>query len=137
MRLSDQLIAPRLVQIGCFCFLMASLTACHRRVGAVSAVSVQEEILPQPVTVGPATITIKLSDTQGNPLSGAGVMFEGDMSHPGMSPIFAAAKELPVGRYQAQLDFGMAGDWVVILHIKLPNGQTLERQVDVKGVRSN
>lgn len=93
--------------------------------------------MPQPVTVGPAAVTIKLSDAEGNPLPGAGVTVEGDMSHPGMSPVFAEAKELPGGRYQARLDFGMAGDWVVILHIKLSNGQTLERQVDVKGVRSN
>jgi len=92
--------------------------------------------MPQPVTVGPATITVKLSDVHGNPLPGAGMTVEGDMSHPGMSPVFADAKELPDGRYQAQLRFSMAGDWVVILHIKLPNGQTLERQVDVKGVRS-
>ena len=97
----------------------------------------QEEILPQPVTVGPATVTVTLSDAQGNPLPGAGVTVEGDMSHPGMSPVFAASNELPGGRYQARLDFGMAGDWVVLLHIKLPNGQTLERQMAVNGVRSN
>ena len=130
-------MAPWLVG-GAWCLVATSLlTACHRRAQAVADVSIQEEILPQPVTVGPTTITIKLSDIQGNPLSGASVMFEGDMSHPGMSPVFAAAKELPGGRYQAQLGFGMAGDWVVILHIKLPDGQTLERQVEVKGVRSN
>jgi len=116
---------------------MALLTACHRPVEAAPDVSVQEEIQPQPATVGPATVTVKLWDAQGNPLSGAEVTVEGDMSHPGMSPVFADAKALPGGRYQAKLEFGMAGDWVVILHIKLPSGQTLERQIDLKGVRSN
>jgi len=28
----------------------------------------------------------------------------------------------------------MAGDWIVLLQITLPNGQKLERQFDVKGV---
>ncbi len=59
------------------------------------------------------------------------------MSHPGMGPVFAEAQELQDGRYQARLNFEMAGDWVVLLHIKLPGGQTLERHVEVKGVRAN
>jgi len=29
----------------------------------------------------------------------------------------------------------MAGDWVVLLHITLPDGRQLERRFDVKGVR--
>jgi hypothetical protein len=28
----------------------------------------------------------------------------------------------------------MAGDWIVLLRITLPNGQKLDRQIDVKGV---
>jgi hypothetical protein len=52
-----------------------------------------------------------------------------------MSPIFGDAREVETGRYQAQLEFGMAGDWVILLHIVLPDGKKLERQFDVKGVR--
>ncbi len=58
------------------------------------------------------------------------------MSHPGMSPVFAESKEVTGGQYQANINFAMAGDWVLVLHIKLPDGQTLERQIDVKGVRA-
>jgi hypothetical protein len=58
------------------------------------------------------------------------------MSHPGMSPVFGEAKELPGGRYQAQLQLAMAGDWVLLLHFTLPGGQALDQQVDVKGVRA-
>ena len=64
------------------------------------------------------------------------IVEEGNMSHPGMSPFFAEAKEVSSGRYQAQLQFWMAGDWELMLHIKLPGGQTIEGQVDVKGVRA-
>ncbi len=88
------------------------------------------------MTTGPATVTVKLADAAGRPISAAEVSVEGDMAHAGMSPVFADARELPGGRYRAALNFAMAGDWVVILHVKLPGGQTLERQIDVKGVRA-
>ena len=112
------------------------LTACHRPGDASTTVVVEEEeITPQPAVVGPAKITLQLADAQGGPLTNARLTVEGDMSHPGMSPFFAEAKEVSSGRYQAQLQFEMAGDWVLLLHIKLPGGQTIERQVNVKGVR--
>ena len=59
------------------------------------------------------------------------------MSHAGMSPVFADAKEVDAGRYQAHLEFAMAGDWVILLHVTLPGGKKLERQIDVRGVRPN
>jgi hypothetical protein len=97
---------------------------------------VREEIEPQPPVVGPATVTVSLADAEGHPLTNARLTVEGDMSHPGMSPVFAESKEAAGGRYQASVNFAMAGDWVLLLHIKLPGGQTLERQIDVKGVRA-
>jgi hypothetical protein len=59
------------------------------------------------------------------------------MSHPGMSPVFATAAETAPGTYTAQIDFNMAGDWVVLSHILLPDGRKIERQIDVNGVESN
>jgi len=59
------------------------------------------------------------------------------MSHAGMSPLFAEAKEANPGRYVAYLEFPMAGDWVILLHVMLPGGKRLERQIDVRGVRPN
>jgi hypothetical protein len=59
------------------------------------------------------------------------------MSHPGMSPVFGAAKEVAPGQYQAQVTFGMAGDWVILLHAMLPDGKKLERQFEVRDVRPN
>ncbi len=133
------MVACRLVWVFCLCSSMvaASLTGCVRHAEVTPAVSIQTSISPQPVVVGPATVVVKLSDDHGAALAGARVNVEADMSHPGMSPVFADAKESPGGSYQAQMRFDMAGDWVVILHIRLPNGQALERQVDVRGVRSN
>jgi hypothetical protein len=118
------------------CLAALSLVACHRQAGASPAVSIETEIDPQPVVVGPVVVTTTLSDANGTPVTNAQLIVEGDMSHPGMSPVFGEAKELPGGRYEAQLQFAMAGDWVLLLHFTLPGGQALDRQVDVKGVRA-
>jgi hypothetical protein len=119
------------------CLSGLSLTACHREAGTSSTVSVETQITPQPVVVGPVVVTVKLADAHGDPVTKARLTVEGDMSHAGMAPVEAEALELPGGKYQAKLQFGMPGDWVILVHGKLPDGQTLERQVDVRGVRSN
>jgi len=94
-------------------------------------------ISPQPVRVGQATIAIQLADASAKPVTHAKISVEGDMSHPGMSPIFATATETSPGMYTAQLDFNMGGDWVVLSHIALADGRKLERRIDVSGVESN
>jgi YtkA-like len=105
--------------------------------GSSSFVAIEHEISPEPARVGPATITLKLANSAAKPITGAHVAIEGDMSHPGMSPRFAEAKETDPGRYEARLEFPMAGDWVILLHVTLSDGKKLERQFDVRGVRPN
>jgi hypothetical protein len=80
-------------------------------------------------------VAFSLSDAAGKPISNAQVALEADMSHPGMQPRFAKATEWEPGRYRARLEFPMAGDWVILLHITLPGGKRVERQFDVRGVR--
>jgi hypothetical protein len=83
------------------------------------------------------TVSFKLADAAARPVTGARIAIEADMSHAGMVPQFAEAKEAEPGRYQAHLRFEMAGDWVILLHVTLSGGKKLERQIDVKGVRPN
>jgi hypothetical protein len=112
-------------------------TGCHRDSHAAKDISVQETISPQPVRVGKATIAIQLADLSAKPVTHATISLEADMSHPGMSPVFATATETQPGMYTAQIDFNMAGDWVVLSHILLPDGRKIEKQIDVNGVESN
>ena len=108
-----------------------------RRPAEAPAIRIDREIAPSPARVGPATVTLKLSGADGRAVTGAHVILEGDMAHPGMSPEFADARETGGGRYEGRLDFTMAGDWIMLVHVTLPGGVTLERQLDVKGVRAN
>ena len=98
--------------------------------------TITHEISPQPTRIGPATITLRLSDSSGMAVTGARITLEGNMSHAGMSPVFSEAKEIERGRYQARVEFSMAGDWIVSVHLTLSDGQKLERQFEIKGVRS-
>jgi hypothetical protein len=59
------------------------------------------------------------------------------MSHPGMRPVCSQGKESQAGRYQGQADFAMAGDWILLFHITLPDGRKFDRQVSVPAVRAD
>jgi len=80
---------------------------------------------------------VTLRDSTSKLVTGAHVTLEGDMSHAGMAPAFGEAKEIAPGQYQASINFAMAGDWVILTHIKLSSGQIIEDQMDLKGVRPN
>jgi hypothetical protein len=117
------------------CVGVLAMTACRAGTASARDISVREEIAPTPVREGTASVTIHLANTQGQPVSSAHINVEGDMAHPGMAPVFAAAAESSPGTYRAAIDFNMPGDWVVLLHIRLADGRRIERQLDVKGVR--
>jgi len=53
---------------------------------------------------------------------------EGNMSHAGMTPVFVDAAEVEPGRYRANMELSMAGDWIVLVHLTLPDGAKVERQ---------
>lgn len=89
---------------------------------------------PSPPAVGPLTLVLTLTDgTQ--PVAGAEVRLEGTMTHPGMAPVPAAARETSPGSYEARMDLSMAGDWIVLIEARLADGRTLKRQIELPGVR--
>ncbi|MFY9622124.1 MAG: FixH family protein [Pyrinomonadaceae bacterium] len=123
--------------ISCVCVLALLVSACQQSPESSPSVTIAYEISPQPARIGPATITLRLSDPSGAAVTGARVTLEGNMSHAGMSPVFSEAKEIERGRYQAQFEFSMAGDWIVSVHSTLSDGKKLESHFEIKGVRSN
>jgi len=113
------------------------MPGCHSGEERVAEVTVTQEIMPHPPRVGSARISVELSDALKGPVSHASIIVEADMSHPGMSPVFSEAEEAAPGHYRAQVAFDMAGDWVVLLHIRLADGRRIERQIDVRAVKPN
>ncbi|HEY0760043.1 MAG TPA: FixH family protein [Acidisarcina sp.] len=110
-------------------------SSCRRAHPDAFPISTALEIAPQPPRVGPAVATIVLADKTRKPIAHASVDIEADMAHPGMSPTFANAHEIAPGRYQAHITFSMAGDWVLLIHVNIPDRQPVYAQIDVKAVQ--
>ena len=125
----------RLFVLACVPALLAS--GCSKPVEPQSAVAIEYRISPQPVRVGAVAVTVKLRDAVGQPVPGAHINLEADMSHPGMAPVFGEVRQIAPAQYQGSLEFAMPGDWVVLIHVTLPDGRKLERQVSVPGVTAN
>jgi hypothetical protein len=73
-------------------------------------------------------------DADGELIENAELELEANMSHAGMVPVFASAREVAPGRYEASLEFTMGGDWFILVRSELPDGRSLERRVDLPGV---
>jgi hypothetical protein len=114
--------------------VLVGLVGCARGGQDLPGVGVALDIEPEPPRLGPAVVTVTLTDAGGQAIQGAVVELEGNMNHAGMVPVFAAAVEVAPGRYQADLEFTMGGDWFILVRADLPDGRSMERQIDVPGV---
>jgi hypothetical protein len=116
----------------CVCLVLAQ--ACQRQSEPALDLTLTHEVSPQPPRAGPLTITLRLTDASGQPATGVGIKLEGNMSHAGMTPVFAGASETEPGRYSSTIELSMAGDWYFVVHMTLPDGRKVERQFEIKGV---
>src|SRR5262245_8153294 len=112
------------------------LSGCHRTSGNLPDIQFEYKIAPDPPKTGLATVTLKLADSAGKPISGARISLEGNMTHAGMRPVFSEAREVETGRYEAALELTMRGDWIVLVHLSLPDGRKMEKQIALNEVRS-
>lgn len=69
--------------------------------------------------------------------TGARVSVEGNMSHPGMVPVFGTAVEVRPGRYEAPLTLTMGGDWVLTVKATLADGRRLSHEVKLPAVKGS
>jgi YtkA-like len=90
---------------------------------------------PSPPVTGPVRLVLTLADASGAPLAGASLRLEANMSHAGMTPVLAQPADLGGGRYAADVELGMGGDWFVLVDGTLPDGRGLHRKLDLPGVR--
>jgi hypothetical protein len=90
---------------------------------------------PKPPRIGPLRVSLALRDARsGLPVRGARVDLEGDMTHPGMVPVAAPAREERPGIYGATLPLTMAGDWVLSAEATLPDGRKAAGELVLPGV---
>ncbi|RME85915.1 MAG: hypothetical protein D6775_01525 [Caldilineae bacterium] len=113
--------------------LLGFPTACSRgaRTEALPDYQLQLRVLPHPPQVGESTLILSLTDAEGRPVSGARLEIKGDMSHAGMQPVLTEALPGDPGTYKALITWSMAGDWIVTITVKLPDGRRFRRRFDL------
>ena len=136
MRIGSSLVVRGFLGIAA-CLALGGCQPAAAPAASAPNVSLDWKIAPDPPAAGPVRFSLILTDkATGQPLPGAAVRLEGNMSHPGMQPVFGAAHEVSPGVYEAPLELTMGGDWFFLVDARFPNGATLHRQVDLPGVRS-
>lgn len=89
---------------------------------SLEGLKIRTELSGDPA-LGTAQFNVYVLD-DGNGVSGAEVKVTGDMTHAGMVPVLADAKEVEQGLYASEgFEFTMAGDWIVTTEVKLPDGK--------------
>ena len=116
----------------CSCFLFGE--ACMKPQQRWVEPIVDHEISPQPPRVGPVTLIVSLKQFSGAAISGAQLKMEANMSHAGMAPVFADAKEIEPGRYRSVLQLSMAGDWTVTAHVTWATNRKMDYTFEINGV---
>jgi YtkA-like len=115
--------------------LLGILSSCGRMERAdpmtQDAYVVTLAIEPAPPAVGPGTLVVTLKDQAGQPVDGARLEVEANMSHAGMVPVLASTAESQAGIYRVPLQWTMAGDWSVDLRFTLPDGSRVVRRYPV------
>jgi hypothetical protein len=119
-----------------FVFLLViTLTGCQRGSSKdIPDIGIDLAVSPNPPQVGPVLLILTVSDANGQPISGAQIEVEGNMSHAGMAPVLGRAVETTPGHYEAPLEFTMSGDWSILVKATLPDGRTLERPLNLPSV---
>jgi YtkA-like protein len=129
--LPDPVFLKRSLMVAlCACIIIVQ--ACRPQQSKPTDLTFAHEISPQPPRVGKVTITVNIKNTSGVAVSGARLNFEGNMSHAGMAPVFAAATETEPGRYRSVMELSMAGDWIVTVHVTLADGRKLDHELQIK-----
>ena len=111
-----------------------AVVGCRPQASDTPDVTIDLSFAPSPPAVGTATVNARLTNVNGQPLSGAKFELEGNMNHAGMKPSFAELTESAPGIYAGELEFTMGGDWFVLATVTLEDGSRLERKIDVPGV---
>jgi hypothetical protein len=108
---------------GLTCCTMAMALGCSR--GSVQTAIAWTIDPPAPIAGSMTTVALALTSRDGAQVSRATLHLEGHMSHPGMAPIVADLVERQRGTYEAQLQFTMAGDWVLVASGALADGSRI------------
>ncbi len=109
-----------------------ALGACQRRsrsADPLADIGLKLTADPSPPIVGPTRLTFELTDASGAPAVAASLSVRADMTHAGMTPVMATSRETAPGSYLVEMEWPMAGDWVLTVEADLLDGRHLTREL--------
>lgn len=104
--------------------IFVSLIGCSRTPSDDPRLTMSLEQTPS--TMGVQTIVLVINDGA-TPLDNAKVQIEATMTHAGMPSQIVQMQPLGAGKYQANIDFSMLGEWVLIVNVTEANGAVMQR----------
>jgi hypothetical protein len=110
------------------------LVGCGRRVSEDEApeLKVEMQIIPSPPNTGSTLLMIKIVGEEGVEIGDFMIDVRGDMSHAGMTPVIVTEAKGELGTYAVPFEWTMAGDWIITISAKLPDGRNLIRTLPVQ-----
>lgn len=88
------------------------------------------------LSVGETDFHFKVSDSKGEMVEVRDFLVEGNMTHPGMVPVYGESKKIDNGQYLVTMDLTMAGDWILFISFKNAEGQIIKKELPLNGVGS-
>lgn len=102
--------------------LVMFTAACRQQ--TIAPADIQFELTTTNTLVGETTLLVAVKDQDGKAIADPGALrVRGDMSHPGMVPVFAEADQSTDGVFSLPFNWTMAGGWIVEASLTLPNGE--------------
>ena len=110
----------------CFAVLLMTAAACRQPLP--SAADIQLHITVDDRQVGETTLRVTATDTEGNSIENPGALsIRGDMSHAGMTPVFAEADQAVDGVFILPFEWTMGGEWIVEASLTLASGEVYQQ----------
>ena len=114
---------------------MLILAACRQtNEPTAEGLTIETVVSPEPLMMGDATMIVTVTDSDGNPVDGATINLNANMSHAGMVPVIAETNESEDGVYEIPFEWTMGGDWIVTIEVTLANGETASQEFNFAGV---
>jgi hypothetical protein len=101
------------------------LVACtqHAQEQTLDDINIQIDVIPNPPTIGEATLLIKLTDAEGAPIDDAMISVIGNMGHEGMMPVESESDVSIDGEWQIPFTWTMTGDWFIDVNAELTDNR--------------
>ena len=113
----------------CLLAILLLVGAACRQEQKLTASDVVLDMSVSDLLVGETTLTLRVSDKQGNPLAEPGTLsLRGDMDHAGMAPVLAEADSAVEGVFSVPFEWTMGGSWAVEASLAL-SADEVARQV--------